>query len=263
MTDIQSQLPVKMTDGTNTAGITAGSALKVDGSAVTQPVSIGSNVTVVGAGSAGTANTGVVTIQGIASMTAVKVDGSAVTQPVSGTVTANAGTGNFNIVGTGSAGSAASGVVTVQGIASMTALKVDGSAVTQPVSGTVAVSSVSGTVTVSQGEVSTGIVTYYGTSAAVANASSGTITYTVTTGKTLYLKQIVASSSGGPCKVVLTYGSGPTTVVVGFYSAASPVFSVTFAQPISIASASSVNVVITNNSGVSQDVYAMVLGREI
>ena len=45
----------------------------------------------------------------------------------------------------GTAGTASADVLTVQGIASMTALKVDGSAVTQPVSGTV---SVSGTVTV-------------------------------------------------------------------------------------------------------------------
>ena len=39
-------------------------------------------------GTAGTASTDVLTVQGIASMTALKVDGSAVTQPVSGTVTA-------------------------------------------------------------------------------------------------------------------------------------------------------------------------------
>lgn len=40
-------------------------------------------------GTAGTASTDVITVQGIASMTALKVDNSAVTQPVSGTVTAN------------------------------------------------------------------------------------------------------------------------------------------------------------------------------
>jgi hypothetical protein len=40
----------------------------------------------------------------------------------------------------GTAGSASADVITVQGIASMTALKVDGSAVTQPVSGTVTTS---------------------------------------------------------------------------------------------------------------------------
>lgn len=43
-------------------------------------------------GTAGTASSDVLTVQGIASMTALKVDGSAVTQPVSGTVTANIGT---------------------------------------------------------------------------------------------------------------------------------------------------------------------------
>jgi len=209
-------------------------------------------------GTAGTASTDVITVQGIASMTALKVDGSAVTQPISGTVTANQGTnpwvtsrswnlssgtdsvaavqsgtwnitnvsgtvslptgastsalqttGNSslssidgklgtlgqkamagsapvvlasdqsaipvsqsgtwnitNISGTvslptgaatsakqpalGTAGTASSDVITVQGIASMTALKVDGSGVTQPISGTVAATQ-SGTWTVQPG----------------------------------------------------------------------------------------------------------------
>ena len=48
-------------------------------------------------GTAGTASTDVITVQGIASMTALKVDGSAVTQPVSGTITANAGSGSFTV----------------------------------------------------------------------------------------------------------------------------------------------------------------------
>lgn len=43
-------------------------------------------------GTAGTASSDVITVQGIASMTALKVDGSAVTQPVSGTVTVSQGT---------------------------------------------------------------------------------------------------------------------------------------------------------------------------
>jgi hypothetical protein len=66
----------------------------------------------------------------------VRTDASATTQPVSGTVTANAGSGNFTVVqstasnlkaqvtGAGSAGTADSGVVTVQGIASMTPVQV-------------------------------------------------------------------------------------------------------------------------------------------
>lgn len=105
-------------------------------------------------GTAGSASADVITVQGITSMVALKVDGSAVTQPVSisGSVAVTqSGTWNLNnISGTislptgaataakqpalGTAGSASVDVITVQGIASMTALKVDGSAVTQPVS---------------------------------------------------------------------------------------------------------------------------------
>jgi hypothetical protein len=125
-------------------------------------------------GTAGSASADVVTVQGVASMTPLRVDGSAATQPVSGTVgisggvavtgtfwqatqpvsgtvTANAGTGTFAVSAAtlplpsgastaakqpalGTAGTAASDVLTIQGIASMTAVKVDGSAVTQPVS---------------------------------------------------------------------------------------------------------------------------------
>lgn len=48
-------------------------------------------------GTAGSASSNVLTVQGIASMTALKTDGSAVTQPVSGTVTANAGSGTFAV----------------------------------------------------------------------------------------------------------------------------------------------------------------------
>lgn len=43
-------------------------------------------------GTAGTASSDVITVQGVAAMTALKTDGSGVTQPVSGTVTANLGT---------------------------------------------------------------------------------------------------------------------------------------------------------------------------
>lgn len=67
------------------------------------------------------------------------VDGSGVTQPVSAASlplpTGAATAAKQPALGT--AGSASADVITVQGIASMTALKVDGSAVTQPVSGAV------------------------------------------------------------------------------------------------------------------------------
>lgn len=86
----------------NTA--TNSTAVKVDGSAVTQPVSASSLPLPTGAstsakqpalGTAGTASSDVLTVQGITSMTPLKTDGSGTTQPVSGSVTANAGT-NLN-----------------------------------------------------------------------------------------------------------------------------------------------------------------------
>src|SRR5579883_317704 len=70
-------------------------------------------------------------------------------QPVSGTVTANLGTLNGAATAAkqpalGTAGTPSADVLTVQGAAGMTALKVDGSAVTQPVSGTVGISGTPG-----------------------------------------------------------------------------------------------------------------------
>lgn len=163
-------------------------------------------------GTAGSASSDVLTVQGIASMTALKVDGSAVTQPVSGTVTANAGTGVFHVddnsgsltvdnagtfavqdsekiadnagftdgtskvmpsgyildetagtaltendVGAARIDSKRAQVLVIEdsstrgqraSVTASNALKVDGSAVTQPVSGTVVVSGVSSNVTV-------------------------------------------------------------------------------------------------------------------
>jgi hypothetical protein len=134
--------------GSTLATVTAGNALKVDGSAVTQPVSASSLPLPTGAstsakqpalGTAGSAATDVLTVQGIASMTALKVDGSAVTQPVSASSlplpTGAATAAKQPALGT--AGTASADVITVQGAASMTPLLVDASATTQPVSGTV------------------------------------------------------------------------------------------------------------------------------
>jgi hypothetical protein len=120
--------------GANKASISAGGALKVDGSAVTQPVSATSlplptgastdasltNVQVAGGGTVAPSKVQMVggktndatpqydilpegpggrsvIVEGISGGVKVPVDGSGVTQPVSGTVTANAGTGTFNI----------------------------------------------------------------------------------------------------------------------------------------------------------------------
>jgi hypothetical protein len=142
-------------------------ALKVDGSAITQPVSAVSLPLPAGAatsakqpalGTPGTASTDVLSVQGIAGMTALKVDGSGVTQPISGTVTVGNSTlavtqsGNWSLAahqstnvdqlngnsvdtnsGNKSAGTLRVVVATDQPQLT-NALKVDGSGVTQPVS---------------------------------------------------------------------------------------------------------------------------------
>ncbi len=93
-------------DGAAIAG--AGNPILVSGTDGTlqQTISVDSSgrQVVIGAGTAGTATGGVVTVQGVASMT-----------PILAT-------------GTGAAGTAATGVVSVQGIASMTPVQVGGSA---------------------------------------------------------------------------------------------------------------------------------------
>lgn len=150
-------------NGTNLLVITAAGAAKVDGSAVTQPVSgtffqatqpvsAASLPLPTGAataakqpalGTAGTASADVITVQGKASMTPVLVDGSAVTQPVSGTVTttppSNASTNVAQLAGTATdtnSGAKSAGtlrvVLATDQPALTAALKVDGSAVTQP-----------------------------------------------------------------------------------------------------------------------------------
>src|SRR6266478_1079249 len=130
--------------GTNKASISAAGAVKVDGSAVTQPVSgtvtanAGTNLNTSALAldatlTGGSQKTKIVDSAGtnlaaVSAAGAVKVDGSAVTQPVSGTVSLAAATAVelLDSAGTNKASISAAGAV-----------KVDGSAVTQPVSGTV------------------------------------------------------------------------------------------------------------------------------
>lgn len=137
---------------------------------------------VTGSGTAGTAATGVVTVQGIAGGTAI---------PISGSITAN----NASVGATGSAvpasatylGATVAGTLTGL-VATANGLKVDGSAVTQPVSGTVAVSNfpatqpVSGTVTANAGTGNFTVVQGTGTNlhVVVDSAPSTAVTGTVT-----------------------------------------------------------------------------------
>lgn len=166
---------------------------------------------------------------------ALKVDGSAVTQPVSGTVTLSSQT-----------------VTCVQSTAAN--LKVDPSSVTSPVSGTVS--------NVPQ-EITTGVVTSYSTATTVGIGATGTMSYTVTTGKTFYLKSVIATSGGGPCSVIVDYGAGPTIVAAGFYQPALPFVQIWFDPPVAISSTTVVRVKILNNATGVQDLHSTIMGREV
>jgi len=174
---------------------TGTSALAVPSSAAPLPVTL--------------ANTG-------ANATAVKVDGSAVTQPVSGTVTANAGTGTFAVSAAslplptgaataakqpalGTAGSASADVLTVQGIASMTPLLVNGSGVTQPISGTVTANAGTGTFTIS------GAVTQSGTWSVRNEDGTGNALTSKVAGSERALSVAIVDGSGAQ---ITTFGGG-------------------------------------------------------
>lgn len=88
-------------------------------------------------GTAGTAAADVISIQGIAAMTPILATVTGNLTNISGTVSLPTGASTAaKQPALGTAGTAAADVLTVQGIASMTALKVDPSGVTSPVSAT-------------------------------------------------------------------------------------------------------------------------------
>jgi hypothetical protein len=118
-------------------GISGGTAIPISGTVTTSLASIGTTGTTAPT-SADLAGAQVSTsvLSGLTngdmyalSMTTtglLRVDGSNVTQPISGTVTANAGTGSFTVVGVGTAGTPSGGVLSVQGVSGGQALTVTG-----------------------------------------------------------------------------------------------------------------------------------------
>ena len=145
--------------------------------------------------------------------------------------------GTVTITGNGTAGNPDTGVVTVQGISGGYPLTVS---------------------TFSE----SGIVVKYLTESSLVANGTATLSYTVTSGKTLYVKGVIASSSAGPCKVVVDHGLSPIIVGVGFYSPSNPYLSMNFVQPPAILAAEVVNVKITNHANSAQNVYATLMGEE-
>ena len=167
---------------------TSGNPVRTDPTgSTTQPVSATSLPLPTGAataakqpalGTAGTASVDVLTVQGITSMTPLKVDGSGVTQPVSGALTdtqlratpvpvsgsITATNASVSTTGTavptsatlsgGSVTTAAptytTGQMSALSLTTAGALRVDGSATTQPISGTVTANAGTGNFTVAQ-----------------------------------------------------------------------------------------------------------------
>lgn len=233
-------------------------------------------------GTAGSASSDVITVQGITSMTALKTDGSAVTQPVSGTfwqatqpvsltsttitgtvavtksgtwditnagtfatqsVCTNAGTfavqaaqsGTWtvqpgNTANTtpwlvslasamkGTAGTAASEVLTIQGITSMTPIKTDGSGVTQPVSGTVTANLAAGTNGIGKLTANTGV-----TIGAVEIASAQTLATVTTVGAVTAITNALPAGTNAIGKLAANSGVDIGDVDVTSISAGSNV----------------------------------------
>lgn len=131
------------------------------------------------------------------------------------------------------------------------ALKVDGSAVTQPVSIVPAVVA--------------NDVHNYDTTASVA--ASGTDNHDYTIGNTTLMLKSIHFAASGKMKVELQAGpvAGLTTRGVWFTSTANPSMNVVFGQPIEVNSASTgtIRLIRTNLESSSMDVYSCINGAEI
>ena len=139
---LQTQPGVDIGDVTvnNAAGASAvniqdgGNSITVDATALPLPTGASTAAKQPALGTAGTASTDVLTVQGIAAMTPLLVDGSAVTQPVSAAslpLPTGASTAAKQPA-LGTAGTASTDVITIQGIASMTALAISAASLPLP-----------------------------------------------------------------------------------------------------------------------------------
>ena len=121
----------------------------------------------------------------------------------------------------------------------------------------------------SEREISNDIITAYGTSQDVSSTVSSIVSYySISGGTTFYLKEIIASASSGPVKVIVEYAAASTgaasgTYAVGFFSSANPTLTIPFYQPIAISGPLYIRVTMKNQSAFTQDLYATIIGRII
>lgn len=205
--------------GTVTANIGTTNGLALDATlaklTISQGTALGTNTQAMVGGSVTTAaptyTTGNINPLSLTTAGALRIDGSGVTQPVSGTITANAGTGNFTVVqatasnlnatvvGTTAAGSgASSGLITVQGNASGTPI---------PVSGTVTATNPSVSTT---GTAPPGSATYIGGSVTTAAPSYTTGQMSALSLTTAGLLRVDGSGTTQPVSGTVTANIGTT-----------------------------------------------------
>ena len=104
------------------------------------------------------------------------------------------------------------------------------------------------------GEITSNTIAVYNTAANVTTTSSSIVTYyNVTAGTTFYLKEIIASASSGPVKVIVEYAAAATgaasgTYAVGFFSSANPTIAMPFYQPIAVTGPIYLRVTMKNDS---------------
>jgi len=177
------------TNGVDSGDVSTSNPIPVNGTVTTSPTgtqAIAGTVTAVQSGTYTTSPTGTQTVAGTITASAgtgtFTVNGSGVTQPIS-VVSLPLPSGAATSVkqpALGTAGTASADVITVQGISGMTALKVDNSGVTQPISGTITANAGSGTFTVDGSGVTQPV-----SGTVIANAGSGTFVVSVSNSPTV------------------------------------------------------------------------------
>ncbi len=242
--------------------LTLAGALRVDGSAVTQPISAASLPLPAGAATS-----------------ADQTNGSQKTQIVDGSGNVIASTSNaLNVeVTNASLAVTQSGTWTVQqGSApwSQNITQILGAApsatnalATQLATAGAYVSSANPLpVTIDPASAGTAVVDYKDASA-IASGASDNHDYTVTAGKTLHLQQI-ESSAAGKAKMQLQIETGVATGIFNakasqFNSTATPDMSLMLSSNIQVAAGVRVRVVMSNRDLASDDLYSTIIGYEI
>ncbi len=295
---VSTSSPSYTTGNLEPLSLTLAGALRVDGSAVTQPISgtvTATNPSVSATGATPPAS--ITYIGGLASTTsptetsgdiyalslttagALRVDGSAVTQPVSGTVTVGSITGevnvNLNEVGgtafalgqTTMSGSIPITIASNQSAVASNITQIGGAtqSATNPLfveltNGTAAISE-SNPLPVTSSPASTGTpILSYTDSASIAVGSSATQTTTAGGTNGLYLQSITVSGSG---KFKATVAINAVTKFAVFNSTAQPSVTIPIPNNFLCPTGDTVVITMTNNDLLAQDLYSTVVGIQI